>query len=724
MEILGYFEEWSVAPGGRARLAISSGLGTLRARLERLTSGPGDPASPAQLRSEPRHDVLDRDVAVRLQSTPVGSYADLPVDFAGGDVTLHLWFWATVPGLERRQVIASLGEGSPVTVELVSGQLRLVGPAGSIAIDEPILAKNWYSVVATVSSSGAGTLDAVRVLGWTNGSPRAVAAGSVGAFAGSGLRLATSTVNEAGSPEQAYNGKVENPSVLDGLATKDQAATLHAGGSTGMPVRAAWDFGKRQETMTLVSSVPGGRDGTLRVGGERACTSHGWDGKCDSFTEVPDQYAAVQFHDDDVVDAGWSYDLEFDLPSDLRSGVYFVELSNGSHLDRIPLFVRGAAGSTADVLFLLPTNTYQAYANDHLALLDLSAMMAHELVLPDDEAYLHSHVELGKSTYDTHSDGTPWRYSSRHRPIINVRPGYPSWLTGTYRHFAADMYTMEWLERSGFSYHVATDEDVHLMGTDLLSRYKVVVTGGHPEYWTWPGHMALKSYLGSGGTLMYLGGNGFYWVTTHDPARPWIVEVRRDNSGTRCWNAPLGERSHAYTGEPGGIWRLRGLGPNGLVGVGFSTEGFSTSVPFKRLPASYSGPGAEWFAGISSEILGDHGYVMGAAAGDEVDRWDVSLGSPAHAVVLAYANGFSNEYQLVIEDQTLALPGQGGQERPDMVKADMTYFDIDGGGAVFAGSSIAYGAALAWNDYDNDLCTVTTRVLTSFVKGEQPRTRG
>ena len=41
-------------------------------------------------------------------------------------------------------------------------------------------------------------------------------------------------------------------------------------------------------------------------------------------------------------------------------------------------------------------------------------------------------------------------------------------------------------------------------------------------------------------------------------------------------------------------------------------------------------------------------------------------------------------------------------------------FPIDGGGAVFAGSSIVYGGAMAWNDFDNDLAVVTTRVLDSF----------
>lgn len=213
---------------------------------------------------------------------------------------------------------------------------------------------------------------------------------------------------------------------------------------------------------------------------------------------------------------------------------------------------------------------------------------------------------------------------------------------------------------------------------------------------------------------MYLGGNGFYWVTSVDPERPWIIEVRRDNSGTRCWNAPIGERTHLYGGLPGGLWRLRGRAPNKVLGVGFASEGWNVAQPFQRQPASYLGAASIWFEGIDAQVLGDDGHILGGVAGDEVDRYDLKLGSPIHAEVLCTASGFDNEYQLVIEDQLLAMPNQGGKDRQDVVKCDMVYFPIQGGGAVFSGSSITYGGALAWNDFENDLEKVTTRVLRSF----------
>ena len=72
---------------------------------------------------------------------------------------------------------------------------------------------------------------------------------------------------------------------------------------------------------------------------------------------------------------------------------------------------------------------------------------------------------------------------------------------------------------------------------------------------------------------MYLGGNGFYWVTSVDPTRPHMIEVRRGMGGTRAWNSAPGRAYHSTTGEMGGLWRHRGKAPNQLAGIGFSSHG-------------------------------------------------------------------------------------------------------------------------------------------------------
>ena len=119
---------------------------------------------------------------------------------------------------------------------------------------------------------------------------------------------------------------------------------------------------------------------------------------------------------------------------------------------------------------------------------------------------------------------------------------------------SADLYLTHWLEQKEIAYDTIADENLHAEGEALLSPYRVVVTGTHPEYWTKPMLDALDRYLDAGGRVMYLGGNGFYWVTGVDPERPHVIEIRRWR-GTETWEADPGEVFLSTTGEQGGLWR-------------------------------------------------------------------------------------------------------------------------------------------------------------------------
>ena len=720
MKIRAYLEEWSRCPGDLVRVAISTPLAEVKAELVRLTTGPGA-AGECRVGTDPVAGFAPRNVRGKIQNSPVGSYAELPL----GDnqpttsLSLHCSIWPTIPEKDSQVIWALEHETGIVKLIVGEGHISLV--AGDIVIksEMPIFPKKWYSVVAAIGPKGA-VLDIRLLQGHTT--KRAIRTSGTGIAIGRAQRLLLASTGPDAKRRavNCYNGKIDSPRIYPGLLSATQATELHITGKTSAAHTAAWLIGGDWSSRKLKSLVHGVPDGELVNGVERGVTGHNWDGRSDSFIETPEQYCALQFHEDDMVDAEWDYDLEFTLPSNVRSGIYAVKLSSEEETEYYPLFVRGAKTERASALFLASTNTYLAYANDHLAALDFSQVMTHEMVVPDDEKLLFSDPQFGRSCYDTHSDGTPVRYSSRRRPIINIRPGYPNWLTGSYRHFPQDMYIVEWLERTGHSFHVATDEDLHREGPELLDRYKVIITGSHPEYWTRVGQDHLDAYLKSGGRLMYLGGNGFYWVTSHDLERPWIIEVRRDNSGTRCWDAPYGERMHVASLEQGGIWKTRGRGPHGLVGVGFASEGWSKGSGYQRLEASYKGPASIFFNGINDEVVGNFGHVLGGAAGDEVDRHDVTLGSPAHAHILASSTPLGNEYQLVIEEQTLALPDQGGQHKPQQVRSDIIYFTTDNDGAVFSVGSMTYAGALAWNDYNNNIARITTNVLQAFASDKLP----
>jgi N,N-dimethylformamidase len=178
------------------------------------------------------------------------------------------------------------------------------------------------------------------------------------------------------------------------------------------------------------------------------------------------------------------------------------------------------------------------------------------------------------SLCDRHSDGSGVCLSPRLRPLWNMRPSYLFAVARGAHQLGADTQLVSWLKAGEYEYDVFTDEDLHAEGASLLSSYRVVFTGRHPEYWT-------REMLD--GFEDYLGGNGFNWVTSIDPHRPHIVEMRRSQSGTRTRESAPGENYHSSTGELGGLWRHRGLSPQRLVGVGFTAQGLGQS---SALPAA------------------------------------------------------------------------------------------------------------------------------------------
>jgi N,N-dimethylformamidase len=320
---------------------------------------------------------------------------------------------------------------------------------------------------------------------------------------------------------------------------------------------------------------------------------------------------------------------------------------------------------------------------------------------------LIEHPEMGYSTYDRHSDGSGICYSSRHRPATNIRP------TGRWWNYCCDLFIIDWLGRSGMKFDVVTDDDLHKEGLDLIRPYRVLLTGSHPEYDSLPMLEALDGWVRQGGRLMYMGGNGFYWRVAYHPTRDGIIEVRRSEDGTRAWDAEVGEYYHSFTGEYGGLWRRQSRAPNALTGVGFISQGFDHSSYYRRTDSARDPRAAFIFDGVEGEIIGDYGLLQGGAAGIEIDAVDAALGTPPHALVVARSENHSNTYELVNEEVRVAHGMTDGLANPQ-IHADMVFFEVEGGGAVFSTGSIAYAGALGHNGFDNPVARLSWNVLRRF----------
>jgi N,N-dimethylformamidase len=449
-------------------------------------------------------------------------------------------------------------------------------------------------------------------------------------------------------------------------------------------------------------------------------TGHAFRGDEPRWTHAPREHGAIHFHDDDLEDCGWEEGFALTVPDDLPSGVYAARLTAADFVDHLPFFVRPRGRrASSPILWVVPTNSYLAYANYH-SLVDQEEKdtwnVKVDFPVTEQDKYMVDEQLL--SCYDHHSDGSGVCYSSWLRPIVSVRPAMLEWILGEGRGYphqlSADLHLVDWLTQKGFQFDVATDEDLHREGVELLAQYRVVLSGSHHEYWSGEMLDALEAYQQRGGRFMYLAGNGLYWITSYAPGRPHAVEIRRWG-GTQAWRAAPGENYHSTTGELGGLWRNRARAPQRYVGVGFTSQGFDVSLPYTRQPGSFD-PRASWiFEGIGAEEpIGGFGLVMGGACGFEVDRTDAALGTPPHALILASATGFSDSYQHVVEEVDQSTSRQGGTVNP-LVRGEMVFYETPNGGAVFSVGSISYCGSLSHDNYANNVSRLTENVLRRFL---------
>ena len=503
-----------------------------------------------------------------------------------------------------------------------------------------------------------------------------------------------------------FNGKISDPCIFDVWLDDKECSLLEndiSGEKIMKSAKFAWDFGRDISTQTVKDMTGKGNHGMLSQLPVRSVTGPHWFGNSDNPLDNLRSYAAIHFHEDSLSNAEWSPDLSMKIPKQWKSGVYAAKLVVDNQVDYLPFAVLPSKGtSSADVAYLLPTFTYLAYANE---------------------------MQEGKgqnSLYDRYLDGAGVPFTSLLQPLLNIRPQKGLLLNKDGQAFSrnlnADLSMLHWLTEMNIKFDVLSDHDLHREGEELLSQYKVVATGSHPEYASSRMLDGIEGFLKSGGNLMYLGGNGFYWVTDLSGDEK-TIEVRRPN-GTRPWTSEPGEGRHQFSGEIGGLWRGRGRPPQKLTGVGFTAQGWTEddrcgpAQPYIQSNARDDDRVADLYRDIhKDELIGDFeslGLGRGAA-GDEVDRVDPKLGTPHQAIILGSAIGFSTEYHQAIEE--ICQINRDCLKQDDAnIRADLVWFDTLFGGAVFSAGSINWISCLTYNNCQNTVSTLTYNALTRMLK--------
>ncbi len=781
LKITGYSDKYSICPGDDIKFYINSEHDEVYdAQIVRLIHGDTNPEGPGY-KEEEIGALCNKSYAGRNQRIHGGSYVVVPQDerLNVESFTLQCYIFPTTPEKGRQGLVTKwvettssgyglfIDEQGCLSAEIGDGK----GLVTRLSSEKPLLRKVWYlAAVSYDARTGRVTLYQEPVVTSTNGglgqailNPAEDATALVEAISSmrpgvndAPLLMAASTLNERSGrsvfgahfkeaetpvelPEQAnvYNGKIDRPRLSKRALSKGEIESLARGYQTCAAdlrndVVAAWDFHANITTniaTTYILDVS-----TSRLNGHiinmpcRGMTGFNWTGDEIVYHHKPEEYGAIHFHDDDIDDARWDVDFVYKVPDSLKSGIYAARLRIGGvdsseTEDYVPFVVRPPRGKTTSKLALiLPTNSYMAYSNDNLATNCVVAeLLAGKVpVMTAADLYLNEHREYGLSTYSLHSDGSGVCYSSRLRPILNMRPKYRHWLSPSLWQLNGDLHLTDWLEEKNFDFDVHTDEDLHREGVGLLNKYQTVLTGSHPEYTSEKMFSAYEQYQQDGGRWLYLGANGFYWCSEYHPDNTNIIEVRKGEAGTRAWTANPGEYNNAFDGKYGGMWRARGRIPSKLCGLTFTAYGFDVSSYYVRDKDSER-PETSWIMdGVGNgERIGDFGLVGGGAAGLELDRYDLEFGTPHEAFLLAHSEAHTNLMLQVNEEIHFSVRGYhgGGTENP-MVRADMIYYKTPNNGALFAPGSLSWCGSLSHNNYNNNVSRITENTIRGFLKDE------
>jgi hypothetical protein len=174
-----------------------------------------------------------------------------------------------------------------------------------------------------------------------------------------------------------------------------------------------------------------------------------------------------------LIESKWSSSYTLSTSTTWQSGAYTAKLTASDGSVGYIVFVVRDDSASADILYVLPVTTYQAYNNWG-----------------------------GKSLYDFNSvDGRAYKVSYD-RPYVSGE--------GTGGFFDSDYNTIRWLEKNGYSLTYATSVDLH-GSSSIMNNRKVFLSNGHDEYWSRGMRDQVVNARDAGKDLVFLGANDMYW---------------------------------------------------------------------------------------------------------------------------------------------------------------------------------------------------------------------
>ena len=273
-----------------------------------------------------------------------------------------------------------------------------------------------------------------------------------------------------------------------------------------------------------------------------------------------------------VVEDGCRWPVAVTIPTDANwpSGMYLVRLHRAGERHADPstawFVLRARRPAPSGCILVLATNTWNAY-NDFGGRSLYTGATAVSFERPLTNGMLEKPTEPGERLVDGGREYI--EYTARH--ALNTWHGMAGW-AGQERRFA------NWAARAGVELDFATNRDLE-DDPDLLDGYRLFLSVGHDEYWSWAMRDTVEHFVASGGNAAFFSGNTCYWQVRTARGRMTCFKHRFledplygvDNARlTTMWSDPLVSRPE-----------------NELTGVSFTRGGYHRI--FRSVPRGAGG---------------------------------------------------------------------------------------------------------------------------------------
>ena len=265
---------------------------------------------------------------------------------------------------------------------------------------------------------------------------------------------------------------------------------------------------------------------------------------------------------------GWPEALGIDVDPSWRSGYYEVtfeiDVAGRPRRDHAFFVVRPQIGaSSAPRLLVLSTNTWHAY-NDFGGRNLYTGATTVSLQRPMSPGYLFKPPGAGRRVTTTSPPDPQMATHIGYLQLNHLSPyagsaGWPDW----------ELPFVEWAEREGYAFDVATNADLEdhpeLLSDHDGAGYRMVLSVGHDEYWTREMFANVRRARDAGVGLAFLSGNSVYHRIDLRPGggRPHRVFGRvdqfadeRDLMGATSYGVGMGD----WVCRKPGHWLFAGTG--------------------------------------------------------------------------------------------------------------------------------------------------------------------